>query len=61
MIPHCVASEISGMMDDVHTGTSEAIDFSRGIEVKQTKSGRPLAEWRYYERLVKRGERWSRI
>jgi L-fuculose-phosphate aldolase len=35
--------------------------FETMVEVKQTKSGRPLAEWRYYERLVKRGERWSRI
>lgn len=35
--------------------------FESLVEVRQTKSGRPLAEWRYYEQLLKRGERWSRL
>lgn len=40
----------------------EAVDkFESLVEVRQSKSGRPLAEWRYYEQLVKRGERWSRL
>jgi L-fuculose-phosphate aldolase len=40
----------------------EAVEkFESLVEVRQTKSGRPLAEWRYYERLLQRGERWSRL
>jgi L-fuculose-phosphate aldolase len=35
--------------------------FESLVEVRQTRSGNPLAEWRYYERLVKKGERWSRL
>lgn len=40
----------------------EAVEkFESLVEVRQSKSGRPLAEWRYYEQLLQRGERWSRL
>jgi L-fuculose-phosphate aldolase len=35
--------------------------FESLVEVRQSKSGHALAEWRYYERLLQKGERWSRI
>ncbi len=34
--------------------------FRSLVEVRQSRSGRPLAEWRYFERLIKRGERWRK-
>jgi len=35
--------------------------FQSLVEVRQTRSGRPLAEWKYYESMIKKGERWSRL
>lgn len=35
--------------------------FQSLVEVKQSRSGRPLAEWRFYEMMIQRGEMWSRL
>jgi L-fuculose-phosphate aldolase len=42
--------------------SEEAVkQFESFVETRQTRSGRPLAEWRFYEHMIKRGERWSRL
>ena len=35
--------------------------FESLVEVNLSRSGTPPAEWRFYERLVKKGERWSKL
>jgi L-fuculose-phosphate aldolase len=36
-------------------------DIIEDARQKSKTQGVPVAEWRYYERLVKRGERWARL
>jgi L-fuculose-phosphate aldolase len=53
---------LAGPLGKVKPVPREAVQkFESLVEVRQTKSGHALAEWRYYERLVKKGERWSRL
>ncbi len=53
---------LAGALGPVKPIARDAVKkFESLVEVRQTKSGHALAEWRYYERLVKRGERWSRL
>ena len=35
--------------------------FRSLVEVRQTVSGRPLAEWRYWESQIKKGQHWTKI
>ncbi len=52
----------TGSLGKVKAIPQDALDkFQSLVEVRQTRSGNPLAEWRFYETLLKRGERWSRL